>query len=389
MEIKEKKRIAFLTFGFAFGGTEKVLSILLQELCEEYKLYLVLTSGIIEYPIPPNVEVEIINDGTEFDNSFLRFIKLPLLAWRYYRFCTKNQIDISFSFLNRPNYIACLTRVFGWKKKIFISERTSTVRQYHGKDPKSLIGRFLVKKLYPKADLIIPNSQANVIDLKNVFKVHSNYHVIYNPINLQDIFLKKEIQLPGFEDTRFTYIMLGRFVNEKDHLSLLLAFSMLPAREHCRLILIGRGSREDTIRAKISELGIGLNVTIIHFVSNPYNYLSMADCFVFSSLQEGFPNVVIEALGCSLPVISTDCKTGPRELLAPGTDYSVQLSDQMEVAEYGILVPVKKPELMAKAMERMYIDQALRESYRSKALSRARDFDTPLIIEEYRSLLNR
>ena len=382
-----KKNIAFLTYGFSGGGTEKVISILLKELSGIYNIHLVLTSDLIGYPIPENVKVSIINKSAELDSSISRVLKLPLLAWKYYQICKQNNIEISFSFLNRPNFIACMLRFLNWNGIIYISERTSTLLQYQNKNIKSTIGKFLVRRLYPKADLILPNSFANAEDLKCKYKIKATFQVIYNPINVKDILIQKEIQVEGFDDTSFTYVMLGRFVKEKDHTSLLIAFSMLPHKNQCKLVLIGVGYLENDIRCKIAELDLSALVVIIPFVLNPYKYLSKAQCFVFSSLQEGFPNVLLEALACSLPIISTDCKTGPRELLAPGTDFNKQLSDSIEYAEFGILVPVKKPIILAKAMQQVFDDKEIREKYKRTALSRANNFDIPVIMKEYRSLL--
>lgn len=384
-----KKKIAFLTFALARGGTEKVVSILLQELCKDFTVYLILTSRIIEYPVPANVQIHFIDNSTENENLFIRLLKIPLLSYRYYKFCKIKDVDISISFLNRPNYIACMMRFFRWKKKIIISERTSTLLQYSGNNLKSKTGKILVKWLYPKSDLILTNSKANITDLKNHFAINTTLLSIYNPIDLKNILSKKEEKVKDVDFTKFTYIMLGRFVNEKDHGSLLEAFSMLPNKIDCQLLLIGHGKNEHSIRLKAAELKITPNVIFIAFTENPYKYLSKSHCFVLSSIQEGFPNVLIEALSCSLPSISTDCKNGPRELLAPQTDYSYQLTDKMELAEFGILVPVKNSKVLSKAMQTIFNDKILYQKYKQQGIRRAECFDISTIIQEYQNVFNK
>ncbi|WP_319016516.1 glycosyltransferase [Aliarcobacter butzleri] len=93
---------------------------------------------------------------------------------------------------------------------------------------------------------------------------------------------------------------------------------------------------------------------------NPFSYISKADCFVFASNHEGFPNVLIEA--CELPIISTDCQSGPREILAPNSDISFQLENNIELAEYGILTPIKNVDKLQEVMNLMINDESLRKN---------------------------
>ncbi len=119
----------------------------------------------------------------------------------------------------------------------------------------------------------------------------------------------------------------------------------------------------------------------------PERVLRQSHCFVLSSDFEGLGNVILEALACSLPVISTDCLSGPREILAPDTDYTSQLSGGIEFAPFGLLTPVGDPVRLAEAMRRVATDQALRTSLSERALDRARQFDVDTICASYRQAL--
>jgi N-acetylgalactosamine-N,N'-diacetylbacillosaminyl-diphospho-undecaprenol 4-alpha-N-acetylgalactosaminyltransferase len=122
-------------------------------------------------------------------------------------------------------------------------------------------------------------------------------------------------------------------------------------------------------------MGMKDKVIFTGFDKNPFKYVSRSDCFVLSSDVEGFPNVLIEALACGKPVISTDCSSGPRELLAPATDLHHRAITDYEIGEYGILTPVGDVSALAAAMKKMYENAALRKQFSEKAAGRAEKFD--------------
>ena len=132
---------------------------------------------------------------------------------------------------------------------------------------------------------------------------------------------------------------------------------------------------EDVLKQKVSDLGMNDKVIFCGFDNNPFKYVSRSDCFVLSSDVEGFPNVLIEALACGKPVISTDCSSGPRELLAPATDLHHRAINNYEIGEYGILTPVNDVIALAAAMKKMYEDSALRNRFSEIAAGRAQQFD--------------
>jgi N-acetylgalactosamine-N,N'-diacetylbacillosaminyl-diphospho-undecaprenol 4-alpha-N-acetylgalactosaminyltransferase len=119
-----------------------------------------------------------------------------------------------------------------------------------------------------------------------------------------------------------------------------------------------------------------------------FKYLSKTDCFILSSDFEGFPNCILEALACSLPIISTDCLSGPREILAPGTDPIINITDHNEISEYGILVPVNNAQLLADAITTIVSDKTLWNQMRTKALLRSKDYDIEKIIGQFEDLLS-
>ncbi len=129
----------------------------------------------------------------------------------------------------------------------------------------------------------------------------------------------------------------GRLVPQKDYPTLLRAFARLRERREARLIIVGKGREEAALRALARELGIEDDLDLPGFVSNPYAWMARSDVFALSSRWEGLVNVVMEALGLGVPVVSTDCPSGPREILADG--------------RFGILVPMQDPQALADALD--------------------------------------
>ena len=385
-----KKKIAIFIVSLYGGGAERVVSILLNHFENSFDIHLVLLQPIIEYDIPANQKITVL-DKSPSNNSFFNILKIPFLAFRYYRFLCKNNITTSFSFLNRPNFIAGFLKIFGWKGNLIFSERTFTSEYYTTKSAGERIGRWLVEKLYPKADLIICNSKSIEKDLREIFKVQTNYSIIYNPINLTQI-NESIVYNQKFENntTRpFTFITIGRLSLIKNHKLFIDAASLL-TDFNFRVQIVGKGELKKILEDYIILTNMQERITLIDHSSDPIKYLIMADCFVLTSNFEGFPNVLLEALACSLPIISTDCKGGIRELLAPFISIDTPAANnEIMYVDYGLLVPVGNAEILAEAMRSMYNNTVLQQTYRAKNHHRAKDFDTSVIMDSFKNLLNQ
>lgn len=132
-------------------------------------------------------------------------------------------------------------------------------------------------------------------------------------------------------------IGVGRLARQKDFPTLLRAFAQVRDQHRCRLMILGEGKERAALSALARSLGIGADVTLPGFVANPYAYVARATLFVLSSAWEGSPNVLIEALALGIPVVATDCHSGPREILEDG--------------RFGPLVPVGDAGALARAIE--------------------------------------
>lgn len=383
--------ILFFINTLDFGGAERVVSQLLQQLNDDFDLHLALYDDIIKYPIPKEVKIFNLKENIH-KGGMATLMRLPVLARKVAGYCKENDIRLCVSFLNRPSYINAMMRfLWGYKGRSIMCERShqSTILQFIGGG--SGMYRFITKKLirwsYNKADLVLANSMLSRQDLLETFGIKKPVEVIYNPIDIAGITNKANEPLEDITEGRFVFLTTGNFRIEKNFDLLVRAFARLNHLS-ARLVLVGGGILEPELKRTAAALGISDRVFFTRFQSNPFNYIKQADCFVLSSHTEGFPNVLLEALALGKAVIATDCKSGPREILAPSSDTFKQVTGDFEVVEFGILTPNNDEEQLAKAMTRMYEDAALRKRYTDAAVKRAQDFDVNIILPDFRKVFS-
>ena len=358
------------------GGAERVVSLLLNHLKDEFEIHLALYSNIIDYAIPAEIKILDLKQPL-IQNKVLRFFKLPGISLKLFRYCKANNINNSVAFLYRPCYInAIMKTIWGYRGQVIMCEGThqTTMQESHSAVYR-MFSKFMVMYSYKRADLILANSYAIQTDLIENFKIKTPVRVIYNPVDLHFIKSNAEVE-PDFifENGIFHFITVGNLRKEKNQLLLIQAFFVLKNLP-CKLLIVGAGVMDAILKQKVKDLGIEDKVVFCGFDKNPFKYVNSSDCFVLSSDVEGFPNVLIEALACGRPVISTDCSSGPRELLAPATDLHHRALNTYEIGEYGVLTPVKDVISLANAMKKMYEDAALRNGFALKAAKRAEQFD--------------
>ena len=358
------------------GGAERVVSLLVNHLNKEFDIHLALYNKIIDYAVPAEIPILNLNQPLK-QSKLLMLWKLPALSLKVYRYCKENGIHISVAFLYRPCYInAIMKSLWGYKGKVIMCESTHQTTLLEGKSIfYRQFSRFMVRFSYKRANLILANSYSMQTDLIENFSIGTPVRVIYNPIDLQFIKTHKD-EIPdfAFDKSVFHFITVGGLRTEKNQLLLLQAFFILKNLP-CKLLIVGGGLMENVLRQKVADLGMSDKVVFCGFDKNPFKYVSRSDCFVLSSDVEGFPNVLIEALACGKPVISTDCNSGPRELLAPTTDLHHSANNNYELGEYGVLTPINDVLALAAAMKLMYEDSSLRKNYSEKAERRAGQFD--------------
>lgn len=373
-----KKRVAILITSLRGGGAERIVSYLLGEGHFDYEFHLILLHMEIEYDLPVTDRIKVVKLEGDSISKYVGVLKIPFLGGKLKRYLVDNNISTLLTLLNRPNLIGCYAKKLGWTGKLIISERADTLAYYQSINF-GFVMTTLVRCYYPYADLVtvISKGVANSLQSLGI----KECKVIYNPV---PAVTSLEYRKPS--DSIFTFINVSRLEPQKNHALLLRSFAAL-GRSDCRLVIVGRGSLLRKLTLLAVKLGIQERVCFAGFQSDVGSWLSRADCFVFTSDYEGFGNVITEALSFGIPVISTDCPSGPREILAPDTDAGMRIKDCVEYARYGILTPVASVNFLVQAMQQMMSDQPLRTNYRQLSPERARDFDIGRISRQYFELL--
>lgn len=246
------------------------------------------------------------------------------------------------SYLDHANVIALTAcRLVRYRGRVVVVEQnTLSEAAKHGKSRRDRLMPQIVRAVYPRADYVVGVSAGVVDDLARFTSLPTEkLKVVFNPIVTPDLkeHAKEPVEHPWFSDGSKVFVAVGRLRPQKDFRTLLKAFGRVRATRPARLLILGEGPERSELEDLASELGITDDVSLPGSVENPYAYLSRGVAFVLSSRWEGLPTVLIEALACGLPVIATDCPSGPREILAGG--------------RYGKLVGVNAVEDLAAAME--------------------------------------
>ena len=274
-------------------------------------------------------KVKKIKIGKKINIPFIhpRVLDSLSLIWDYYKYLKNNEVLI-FSFQN--SVVAIILAKLA-RRKIIIRVANHPNSAKIEKSFTVKLSNFLKKVIYKYANLIITNSEVTTQALKQITK-NNNVKTIYNPSYSLDLISKSKEDIM---DEKFNNIIgskiiaVGRLVKQKDFKTLIKAFKIVKEKlKDSNLIIIGEGSE----RKNLENLVKGLKLSDVYFLgykSNPYKYVAKCDLFVLSSLYEGLPNVLIEAIAVGTPVVSTNCLSGPSEILLDGRG-----GDLVEVGNY-------------------------------------------------------
>lgn len=393
-----EKRILIISKSLTSGGAERVAANLATQLNRgQNKAWLMVLDGSIT---TYSTEAPLIDLQARWRSTVIGkimwYLKVTQLVAKYKR---KLKITHTISFLSEPDLLNVLTK---GKDKTIVS-----VRNNRSSLNRSKFNKIKDQFIFNSADRIVSLSQGVKDDLINFYGTDDKkIDVIYNTCNTELIRNKLNEKPEDVDESIFisgrTVITAGRLTEQKGHWHLVRAFKrvveMIP---DARLLILGQGDKKEYLMKLIKELKLDNSVIMVGYHKNPYYYLGKSDVFVFSSMFEGFGNILLEAMACGLPIISTDCMVGPRELLAPGTSYKECVKDCISEVENGILVPVcdgnyynptdeitKEEELLAQSIIRVLSNDDLKRKYYRKSHERIKDFTDEHITEQWQKVLD-
>jgi len=391
MNVSPNKKIMFLIATLYQGGAERVLSELSCNLPDNIEQVIVVYEKKITYPLKGKLLC--LKSPPNSLSVFIRAYKFIQRIFRLKEIIKEEMPDCVMSFMGEANVQNALVS----KNPIL------TVHGRMSKDHRSVSGwilRLLMPVFYNKAKVVVV-SEGIKKDLTKRYRLRENQvRVIHNPVNIERVqqLSKERLNEEIFEDIPVV-ITLGRLCKQKGHWYLLRALSEVRKRLPCKLMILGSGELEAYLKKLVYQFQLKNDVVFLGWQKNPFKFLAHAKVFVLSSLWEGFGNVLIEAMACGLPVISTDCLYGPREIIAPQSRYDYQTND-VEYAEFGILTPVcdgkfykaddpltREETILADAIIKMMMDKEASEHYSKVGMQRACDFDVKIVVRKYMQLL--
>ncbi|WP_295231686.1 glycosyltransferase [uncultured Chryseobacterium sp.] len=368
--MSSKKEIFIFTMSMGSGGAERVISLLLPLLIKDYRVTLFLVINNIHYQIPSEVEVHVASSKKNL-GTLERIIMLPEIVTSYKRLLQNKKPWVSMSFLLQPNLINGMLKSDFPDTKFILSERCYPSMEYKSSRLKYGLYKILIKKYYNLADLVFSNSKEINNDLFRNFEVTNQMKVLYNPVNVMPS------NNYSLSNEKFRIITVGRLIPVKNQVLIPEAIQLLENKNSIFLEIVGEGH----LRGKLEFYKGKININLIGNSNNVTKYLANSDCFILSSNSEGFPNALLEAMAMGLPVISTNCKSGPLELLNNGE--SIQISQgSFAEAKFGILVNVDDIIGMAKAISFLHENSDKRKQYSKLSFERSHDFSLETIYKQ-------
>lgn len=355
------------------GGAERVLAILARELAASGRFRGVVLATLDDtqdrYPLDAAVERIRLDTAGSLPRGFLALRRVVLAE----------RPDVVLSFLTRANVAAALVgRLTG--TPVVISERVNTSSHLAGRRD-AAVTKALVRFVYPLAHHVVCVSDGVRRDLLRNFAVPAaRMSVIHNPVDRGGIAAAARAE-PAIALPPDFFVAVGRLVPNKGFDRLVRAVAALPRGP--ALVILGEGPERERLQTMIDGFGLSGRVFLPGHVAEPHPIVARARAFVSSSSAEGFPNALVEAMCLGRPIISTDCESGPAEILGREGEQPVRT---MTFARYGILVPTGDAAALTEALAHLS-EEGRSAQWGRLALQRVSDFELAGAVDAYAARL--
>lgn len=377
-----KKNILFVIHKMNQGGAQKAASNILNQLSDELynKSIFIFDNTNCQYAIHGTI----IDGKIPNQNSIIK--KIPNFVKKYRLLKKlKKDMDVCVSFLGTPNLLNIITKS---KSCVTIISERNYLSGMKNKD--TGFYKFVAKTFYRYADKIICVSKDVEQDLIWHYNIKEDRVETIN--NFVDIEGSKEQSLEEVDIalSEKPYIVLaGRLHKQKGFMYAIEAYSRMDST-NLKMLILGEGTDRPKLEKQILDLGLVDQVKLMGYWNNPFPFYANAQFFILSSLIEGFPNVMIEAMACGAAVIATNCISGPKELLMP----HATIRNGLQEGTYGILASCfnehddeqehnKKVNALSEAMAMLAQDEEKRIHYKRMAQLRAADYSSDQIIKKW------
>ncbi len=358
--------LAIFVHSLSGGGAERAMVNLARGFSKrgiQVDLILLKVEGANLNQVPPEVRIIDLGGG-----------RLMMSLSRLVRYFQQERPQVLLSSLSEANIAARWSRCFAQvstRVVVNVQNNISQEAENAAKLKTRLIPR-LVRWFFPWADAIVPVSEGVADDLRHIGLPNDLIHVIHNPVVTPELLKRAQepVDHPWLQPGQPpVLIAVGRLAKQKDFPTLLKAFAQVRQQRQARLMILGEGDDRESLEALAEELGVADQVAMPGFVDNPFAYMSKSAMFVLSSLFEGLPTVLIEAMAVGTPVVATDCPSGPMEILQGG--------------QYGKLTQVGDIDGLAQAI----IETLDQPSQSERLKQRADEYSLERSLEDYLQIL--
>ncbi|RAJ16058.1 glycosyltransferase family 4 protein [Arenibacter echinorum] len=359
---KVKQKLAFVIPSLGAGGAERVVSTLANTLTTDYEVYIISFIKVVPfYQLHKDVRLLHCVDNVPPSRNIFNALKSNyILLKKINAIVKKEKIQLLIGFLTSANVLSVLAAKSN-SIPCIISERNNP-----NKNKANKFWKLLKSFSYPKANFLVVQTReikeyyASSVDEKKLI-------ILPNPIS-NELSLKRDNEV--FKEN--VILNVGRLTNQKAQDVLIKSFSEIEDK-NWKLLIIGEGPKKKEYEQLIENLDLKNRVIIKSKIQNIDKYYNSSKIFAFTSIFEGFPNALIEAMHFGIPSISTDCPTGPSELIKDGIN--------------GFLIPMNNEEVLTEKINQLISREDLRLSFGKNGQKAVDQFKVDAVVKQWNKII--